>query len=374
MHRFLRFSGVILLAAGAVACGGGASAPVQSGPAAVAQPTAAAQPAGALKPAQPSLAQGNPLAGGSKQISMGTTQASSAQYAFWVAAAKVINTKVTGLNATPVETGASVENVNRMGKDEFDLGLLTADVSYRAWKGIGPWEGKAIDNHRVALVYDENPNAYVVREDSGVKKPEDLNGKDFNAGMRGSATENMTKLAFESLGIKPKYYVGGTEDALGAIKDKRIAGYAKSQAGKNVDATVLDLMTSTPIRVIGFSKEQQDKVIKDHPYYAFTRIEANTFKADWNKDPIDTLGVFVQMAMHKRITTDQGYQMVKAIIEDNKEGGEGVIASAYPSVKGHDLVERTLKFTNSPLHAGVEKYFKELGKTIPEAIRSPEAK
>lgn len=381
---------VVVLGLLLVSCGPSGAQPAQPAapaPAPAPPPVAAAKPAQPAKPAAPAAAPAPPSApavkpaqpaksGDRKQLTMGTTQAASSSYIYAVSAAKVLNSQVSSVNVTAVESGASVENINRMGQGSFHLGIATADTAYQAVHGLGPWAGgKAIQDLRVLWVYDLFAANYVVREDSGVKALADLDGKDYHPGMRGSADETRTKTVFDALGIKARWYTSGSEDAIAAIRDKRIAGMTKGSSLVRIDPVILNLMSFTPIRVLGLTQEQADMVLAKLPYYPTTQIPAGTYKAEWNAQPIRTISSVVMIAARvATLAEDVAYQMTKAIVEDNKSGGAGVQAGAFPSIKDNDVAKLTLDNATSPLHAGAQKYYVELGLKIPDKLKSPEAK
>ena len=379
VYPVLRRSVQVLLALALVGCGGAsAPAPEKAAQPATEKPAApapgkAAQPA-TEKPAAP--APEKAASGDRKQLTFGATAATSGAYTYIVSAAKVINAQVPDVSVTVAESGASVENINRMAQETFHLGIATADTAYKAINGIEPWPAdKAVKDLRVLFVWDITAQSFVVREDSGVKKLEDLEGKDFNPGIRGSATENLAKQTLEALGIKPKLYIADTADAVAAIKDKRIVGFVKGSPPANIDSAILDLATATPIRVLAFTKDHFDKVLAKYPFFSTTQVQAGVYKAEWNAQPVPTLSqVQIVAARAKTLTDDQAYKMVKAIVEDNKAGGAGVQASAWPSLKGVDMAKRTVESVLTPLHAGAQKYYAELGLEIPDKLRSPEAK
>ena len=109
-----------------------------------------------------------------KLLAMGATQSSSSHYAYFVAIAKIMNTKVPDLNVSVVETGASVDNINRINKGDLDLGMTTIHLQYQANKGLGTWKGKPVKDQYVLWVYQPAPQNFVIREDSGVKTVADL--------------------------------------------------------------------------------------------------------------------------------------------------------------------------------------------------------
>ncbi|MBI5966381.1 MAG: TAXI family TRAP transporter solute-binding subunit [Deltaproteobacteria bacterium] len=301
------------------------------------------------------------LAASKKLLAMGTTQAASSHYAYFVAVAKVINTKMPDVNITVVETGASVDNINRIKKGELDLGLTTIHLQYQAYHGLGPWQGKAIKDQYVLWVYQPAPQNFVVREDSGVKSVYDLTGKPFNPGMRGSATEKTAESILDALGVNPKYYRGGTEDAVAAIKDKRVVGYVKSGAGiTSLDASTLDIATFTPIRILGFSSEEINKVQAKYPYLSPITIPKGIYK---EIPSYQTFAMLIGAVVKKDLPEELVYRMVKAVWEGFDEQ-----VAAFPSVKGVNLPQLTLETCTVPLHPGAIKYYKELGLKVPEHL------
>ncbi|MBI5968559.1 MAG: TAXI family TRAP transporter solute-binding subunit [Deltaproteobacteria bacterium] len=305
-----------------------------------------------------------------KYILIGSTQTASSHYAYAVAATKVINKYVPEVNASVVETGASVDNVKRMRAGQMDIGgIVTDKVMYEAWKGIGIWKDMKTPDLRMLWVYTISIEYYVVREDSGVKKLEDLEGKKFNPGMRGSATEATTKEIFDILGIKPDYHVGGTTDAVAAIKDGRIAGYVKTGAGLQLDASTLDVMTMTKIRLIPMTPEQVKKVKTAVPYIPFSTVPAGRIKAMPSQPEYTNWAMVVCAVAMKGFPDDLAYKCVKAILK-----GRDMIVAAFPAHADMNVPKDTVELTMIPLHAGAYRAYKEVGVKIPESAIPPEAK
>jgi len=292
---------------------------------------------------------------------MGTTQSSSSHYAYFVAVAKVINGRVPEVSISCVETGASVDNINRIKKGDLDLGMTTIHLQYQAFHGMGPWEGKPIKDQYVLWVYQPAPQNFVVREDSGVKSVYDLAGKSFNPGMRGSATEKTAESILEALGIAPNFYRGGTDDTVAAIKDRRVVGYVKSGAGvDSLDASTLDIATFTPIRLLGFSDQDIAKVLAKYPYLSPISMPKGVYK---DSPAYKTFAMLIGVVVKKDLPEDLVYKMVKAA----NEGFADQVA-AYPSVKGVSLPKLTLETCTVPLHPGAIKYYREIGQKVPENL------
>lgn len=296
-----------------------------------------------------------------KLLAMGSTQSSSSHYAYFVAVAKVINARVPEVNISVVETGASVDNINRIKKGDLDLGMTTIHLQYQAYHGLDAWKDKPIKDQYVMWVYQPAPQNFVVREDSGVKSVQDLAGKPFNPGIRGSATEKTVEAILDALGIVPNWVRGGTEDAVAAIKDKRVLGYVKSGAGvDSLDASTLDIATFTPIRLLGFTDEEIAKVKAKYPYLSPIAIPKGIYK---ETPAYKTFAMLIGTVVKKDLPEELVYKMVKAAVEGFDEQ-----VAAYPSIKGVSLPQLTLETCNVPLHPGAVRYYKEIGLKVPDAL------
>jgi TRAP transporter TAXI family solute receptor len=307
------------------------------------------------------LSAGQGFAAGKKLLAMGSTQSSSSHYAYFVAVAKIINTYVPEVSINVVETGATVDNINRIKKGQLDLGLTTIHLQYQAYHGMGPWKDNPIKDQYVLWVYQPAPQNFVVREDSGVKSVYDLTGKAFNPGMRGSATEKTAEAILDALGVTPNFYRGGTDDTVASIKDNRIVGYVKSGAGlKTLDASTLDIATFTPIRLIGFTNNEIAKVQAKYPYLSTITVPKGIYK---DSPAYKTFVMLIGVVASKNLPEDLVYKMVKA---SNEHFADQV--AAYPSIKGENLPELSLETCTVPLHPGAVKYYKELGLKVPENL------
>ncbi len=296
-----------------------------------------------------------------KLLAMGSTQSSSSHYAYFVAVAKVINARVPDVNISVVETGASVDNINRIKKGDLDLGMTTIHLQYQAYHGLEAWKDKPIKDQYVMWVYQPAPQNFVVREDSGVKTVYDLAGKPFNPGIRGSATEKTVEAILDALAVTPNWVRGGTEDAIASIKDKRVVGYVKSGAGvDSLDASTLDLATFTSIRLLGFTEEDIAKVKAKYPYLSPIAMPKGIYK---DSPAYKTFAMLIGTVVKKDLSEDLVYRMVKAACEGFDEQ-----VAAYPSIKGVSLPQLTLETCNVPLHPGAIKYYKEIGHKIPENL------
>ncbi|HEX7125937.1 MAG TPA: TAXI family TRAP transporter solute-binding subunit [Thermodesulfobacteriota bacterium] len=308
-----------------------------------------------------------------RQLALGSTQQSSSAYPFYVALANVINKNVPNTNATVQETGASVDNIRQLARGSIHLGLVTMDTAFQAYNATGGGPFKAAGPQRglrTMFIYDMGPQYYVVRADSGVTDLAQLTGKRWSPGFSGSATETITKLLFRELNIKPDYYEGSLDDITSAIQDGTIIGYAKGGAMRALDASILTVSTTVPLRMLAFSPSQVNALREKLPYVNWVTIPESVVKTrniSSDGGEYQTWGVVTSVAAWDTLAQDQAYAIVKAAVEQ-----KAALERAYPRTKAFDLVEDTLKYSTVPLHAGMVQYLAERGVEVPKALVPPE--
>ncbi|TMV08356.1 TAXI family TRAP transporter solute-binding subunit [Arenibacterium halophilum] len=295
-----------------------------------------------------------------EDILFGSTSASSSHYGYIVAVGKLINEGGSGVNATVVETGATMDNIRRMERGQMDLGIVTTNVVQHAVSGKKDFEGRAQDL-QLLWVYSTSVQNIVVRADSGVKSIDDLNDVRLNPGIKGSATESTTEEVLTLLGIKPDYVRGSTTDVVNRVKDNRISGYVKSGTETSLDSSTMDLATATEIRILGISDEQAALIREKMPDLSTMTVAAGVAEGI----PSYTSWTFgVGVAATSKMSEDTAYEIVKAVMSDTTTQG-----MALASVKNADLAQRTLDFATVPLHPGAVRWFEENGYTVPDRLK-----
>ncbi|MBI2322393.1 MAG: TAXI family TRAP transporter solute-binding subunit [Chloroflexi bacterium] len=357
-----------------------AAAPQPAAPAAPAaetpKPAAPAQPKAEAKPAQPK-AEAKPAAPAAEKLRIlfGSASTSSPHYPLFVATVKVWNAKAPEVEATNTANGGCADTLRQMEAKQVLAGVACPDMAYRAWHGLEEFKGKESRALRFLYVYTRNPQAWLVRKDSGIAKLEDLSAKDFNPGGRGSGSEKQTETIFDALGIKPRYYRASTEDATQAVRDRRIVGYTLPQPGATQSsAATIETHRATPLDMLGLTAEQEKKLVESFPYYAFVTVEKDGYGSGFPSRAVRALAATAGVALHKDVPEDIAYKLTKASMDDNGPRGEGVQAAGYAAVKGLDFAQLGVDSLVTPLHAGAARYYKELGKQLKPEQVPPDAK
>lgn len=294
-----------------------------------------------------------------QRLLIGSTSSSSSHYGYFVAVNQLINEYVESVDASVAETGATVDNLRRLSRDQIDMGLVTTNTGYQAYAGEGDYASRPVDT-RLLWVYTVAPQNVVLRQDAGVSSLAELDGVRLNPGITGSSTEATTEAVLETLGIAPEYVRGSTTDVVDSIKDGRIAGYVKSGVGKRLDGSTMDIATFTDVAVLSLDQQQVETLRSEMPDLAVVDIPEGAAEGI----PAYTTWAF-GVAMHASPSLDEetAYRIVKAVMEHPEPQ-----VNAFAALEGEDMAEMTLSVGSVPLHPGAARYFEEQGYEIPDAL------
>ena len=293
------------------------------------------------------------------KLAVGTTASSSNQYGYYVAVAQAL--KEAGIDMQVVETGASLDNLRRLARNQIDLGLVTTNIASLSAQRDPSIPSPQHLETRMLWVYAELPQNVIVRADSGITSLSDLNGKKFNPGIRGSATESTAERVLETLNIKPDYVRGTTGDMVDAIKDNRIVGYVKGGVGNKVDGSTLDLASFTPIRVLGLSDKQKQIIKTKIKDVGVMDIPAGAAEG---VSPYSAWSIGYATVVRPDFDEETAYKIAKAVFEDTSYQ-----AGVMPLIKEYDMRQLTIDASTIPLHPGVIRYLVEKGYKIPQHLR-----
>ncbi|MBD7984703.1 TAXI family TRAP transporter solute-binding subunit [Sporosarcina sp. Sa2YVA2] len=108
------------------------------------------------------------------EFTLGTGSQGGTYYPLGGEMANLWNKYVDGINVTNMETGASVENLSSISKDEMDLGMSVHVPALNALNGKADFEGNAVTNAAfIGHIYPEVVQI-VTREKTKIKGFEDL--------------------------------------------------------------------------------------------------------------------------------------------------------------------------------------------------------
>ena len=296
-----------------------------------------------------------------KAVTWGSTSTTSGAFAYFVAAAKILNDKIPEINITVRSTGAGVHNARLMEAREVDFGAIETGLIWDAMQGSGPFKGKPNPDLRLLYVNMTNPLQFVVSEKSGIKDIYGLEGKTFTPGMLGSGAERAAIDIFRILGVKPNLRHMSYADAVEAMKDERILGFAKYAVP---DASILDVASSMKIRIISFSDNDLDKIINNTKGFRKCVVPSGMYPGVGEFKALENeWGDYAA----KNFPPELAYKVVKTIWENRS-----AIKKANSAFVGDRLVDVALGVKIGYLHPGAIKFYRELGFTVPKNLVPPE--
>lgn len=331
----LVFSMILVL----VSCAA-SSAPAASS----AAPSPASQPASSAAPAKTAI------------MTIGTADTGGTMYPVGSTIAKVINDNVPGVKINVETSAGSPDNARNLQGGQIDLGMISGDVAYESFNGIGKFaDAKAPDIRVLSGTYPSLSN-WMVLDSSGIEYVHELNGKKCAVGMTASTTEISARIAIEAAGIAYPDGVSAQFIGLGegaeAVRDG-VADATHGFAGVPIGGQ-LDLSNTKPAHLLKYTEEHLDKVIAANGSYYKTVIPAGTYKNQ--AEDVPTFGVKCLVCVNVKLDDEMAYQMAKALHTHPND-----LIAGHASMKA--MSDPKFMCTNLPipLHPGAEKYYKEAG-------------
>jgi len=301
------------------------------------------------------------------KLNYGTTSAGSGQYAMMAAVAEIWNEEIPEVSVTVMETGATIDNVKLLRRGDLQIGFATFTFLGLGYHGGLGFEGEANPDLRTLFLMWSVPHALFVTQASGVTSVYELEGKNFGAGITGSATEMITEALFDANGVTPNWFRGDVAAARDATKNRTIIGYSKTG---EPDPSILDVASVLPIRILEVPEEWFAKAEEAYPGMVIPGIlPANTYSGQ-NEDIVTFMAVS-GIGVTKDLPTDIGYEMCKSVYAQRHD-----LAEAFSQFRGKlpDFPEWTVKTAKTPLHAGAVEFFREMGVHVPDELIPPEAR
>jgi len=290
---------------------------------------------------------------GEVKMILATGGTAGTYYPFGGAMAKIWNSKIPGMNVTAQATGASIENIRLMNKDEVELALVQSDNIDWAFFGKEVFKEKITKMAAIAVLYPEIVHI-VVRGDSPAKTFGDLKGLKVGVGAPGSGTEANFRQLQEVYGMKKDdvkgQYLSYVESA-DQFKDKHIDSFFLTTGIPN--SALMDVANMRPIKLLSIEDAMVAKITQLYPFLAPAKIPANTYKGQ--TEEVKTIAVMAVLIADPKLSEQVAYNLTKALIENQAE-----LASAH--AKGKELsLQGAVKGVSIPFHPGAAKYYKEKG-------------
>jgi len=290
---------------------------------------------------------------GEVKLILATGGTAGTYYPYGGAMAKIWNSKIPGMNVTAQATGASVENVRLMNKDEVELALVQSDTIDFAFHAKEAFKEKLTKMAVVAVLYPELIHI-VVRGDLDVKSFSGLRGKRIGVGAPGSGTEANFRQLLDAHRMTKEdvsaQYLSFAESA-DQFKDKRIDAFMVT--GGVPTSAIMDVAAQREIKILPIEDTMISILTAKYPFLSAAVIPANSYKGVTTD--VKTVAVNAVLIAHPKLSESVVYDLTRALFEHQAE-----LAAAH--AKGKVLSLRgAATGVSIPLHPGAAKYYREKG-------------
>lgn len=258
-------------------------------------------------------------------------------------------TRRTGMPAEVIESGGSVQNLERLAAGEAQLAFSAADAAGDAADGMEPFS-EPLAVQAIARVYDDFVHI-IVPASSSIETIDDLAGRRVSLGADGSGTELIARRVLDAAGIRV-----GEVDAVslginGSMEALRAGGIdAFFWSGGLPTPGIDELSADFQIRLIDLWGVIDPVRTTYGGGYRHGVVPKGTYGLP---DDVTTLAVPNYLMVHADTPDDLVEQMLAALFEDRSE-----IALAVPAAS---LLDRARAIFTEPvdLHRGALAYYRE---------------
>lgn len=261
----------------------------------------------------------------------------------------------SGMRASFVETGGSVDNIKKVQSGELILGFTTIDSAYDAIVGQAAYAdtGKA-KVCALAVLYTSFVHV-IASEASGINSMEDTKGKVISFGDSGSSTEGAANRIFEAAGLNPHTDVTkqnlSITDATAALSNGTIDAFFWI-GGLPTKAVSEMLSTGVKVNFIDVSGYLDSLTEKYGPVYSAFSLPADVYGTDAD---VAGIGIGNILFVDQTMSEDQAYQILKTTFEHLDE-----VHALHPQAANLQLSTAT-SGSSIPFHRGAIKFYTEQG-------------
>ena len=257
-------------------------------------------------------------------------------------------------------SSASIDNANRLDRDEIEFGFMASNWVPRAGRGTAPFDHPI--GLRMVSPTNAGPIFFVALADAPVDNVADLAGRRVAVGARDSGMTQHVHTLCNALGIPfsdfTPVYMGFPEGA-----DALAAGEVDVQFQCPIpNAVMTGLSERAWVKVVPYRGEQIERVLAQVPFYRRVVMRRGAFRGV--DEDIPQIAVLNVLVTHERVAEELVYQVASTLV-----GNAGRLAGINPLFEGlAELYEslrtqgpRALELEGVPLHPGALRAYRDAG-------------
>jgi TRAP transporter TAXI family solute receptor len=289
------------------------------------------------------------------RVAIATGNTGGVYYVIGNALATQISTSTGGkLKATAAETGASVQNIQQLVADNYQVAFSLFDTATDALNGKAAFDGKPAKINALGRIYD-NFTHVVVRKDANIASVAGMKGKRISTGSPNSGTEVIAQRLLKAAGLDPVNDIAPQRlditKTVEGMKAGTIDGFVWS--GGLPTAAVTDLFTTAGDRVRFLDLDTLlPEMQKVSSAYQGGMIPAATYKTAGD---VKTIVVPNVLLVREDLDANVACVLTKTLVEKRDE-----LAKVNAAAKGITL-QNIRKTDPVPLHRGAVKALDDAG-------------
>ena len=271
---------------------------------------------------------------------------------------QVMDEEIDGIT-TSNTSGGGISNILSVNGGDAEVGFSYAHTAANGLNARGKFNKPQKNIRHLATLYGSMFQV-AVRKDSPIKSFEDMKAANISPGKAKWTGTAFAEAILKEYGITfdsirknggTVHHVSYTE-SVALMKDGHIDVFMG--ATNMPQASFLELEQSPGIRFIGIEdKAKHEKILKDNPGFVPGVMPKGVYKSV-DRD-LNTLGITVNMVVHKDLPDDLVYNMCKVLWANHGKFVE--VKSVWKRVKQEDA----LTGVAIPVHPGAQKCYDELG-------------
>ena len=269
--------------------------------------------------------------------------------------AEVLNAVDPTLAVEPINTKGSTENVPKLERGEFDLGLVTGEVTYEAVSGIG--QPKATNLRIVNATYSQ-AGMFMVRADSAYRSVADLEGKTIVWGAGTSGFIVLARYAMDGLGLDfKKDFEPVLLEKAGDGPAMVLDGRAAAMWGGGVGWPPFTAIAKGPLgaRILAPAADEIARISAKHAFLKPNVLPAGSYPGQ--DQPVTSVGSWPFVLARASLPDDVAYRIARALHKGHaqltariEQARESTLENTLAAAPSRDLI-----------HPGVQRYMREIG-------------
>lgn len=287
-------------------------------------------------------------------IVIGTASPGGPYLAYGQGLARILSREL-GQEVTAQATQGPAQNIALLEKEEVQLAFITMGVGMQAWNGTDWTKGTRYRSMRVIFPMYDTAFQFVAAKHLRINKLDDLTGLRIGVGPRAGTGGTYVPEIFKALDINVSVRYGAVESMGSQLISGELDGIVFG-TGYPVPALV-ELSAAHPVDFIQPSDQQAATIRKRMPEISPSVVPVGTYPSllsDYH-----TVGLYNFAIVHKELTDDVVYKIVKAVFKNHEELVRAQ-SSASETIPAN--IKRNIFL---PVHPGAARYYREIGISVP---------